>query len=53
MRSAAGILILPAQAVAKAKSGEDVKKGKTQYTMEPEDEAAFLLRRAYPDPNNV
>ena len=26
-------------------------KGKTEHTMSPEDEASFLLRHAYPDPN--
>lgn len=27
-----------------------IRKGKTDHTMEPEDEAAYLLRRAYPEP---
>ena len=27
-------------------------RGKTDCTMSPEDEAAFLLRHAYPDPND-
>ncbi|QBQ74808.1 hypothetical protein BcepSauron_428 [Burkholderia phage BcepSauron] len=26
-------------------------RGRTEYTMEPEGEAAFLLRHAYPDPD--
>lgn len=29
---------------------ELIRRGKTEHTMSPEDEAAFLLRHAYPDP---
>ena len=29
-----------------------ITRGKTEYTMSPEDEAAYLLRRAYPEPND-
>jgi hypothetical protein len=29
-----------------------IRRGETEYTMSPEDEIDYLLRRAYPDPTN-